>query len=562
MEFATDSKATLPGTQRAGTLSWLGSLWAAGAFLFILSILVRLPDLDQLARFDELYTLLAARGWLSEGVPRIAEGIYSRVELYTIFIAGWLKLFGDTLVVARVPSVLFGSLLAVAVFLWTNAVAGRGAAWISGLFVALASISIEMSQYARFYTFHAFTFWLGAIGVYALTTGPVSTRRWAAVALGTVLSLGIALYLQVLTLIGIAALAPWLGAVLLQSFLTQPYRRSWQIWIVLGAVALVVVLGAAAVLGRDLSGGLLQHYLHVPLTHIHHQGELWFYHLLLIERYPTLWPISPFLALIAVAARPRPTLFALCVFGGALALLSLGGQKSFRYLFFALPFLYVVWAVALASIWTVLRDTVLTAADRVAGSIRPDWRQPLRWGLIAAGLAFLVLANGSSARTLLRPLGVHLGEGFSAAWPDALDQLEPRVRGADVVLTSAELHALYYLGRADVVVSKERLDDFAGTEFERDPRTGLPVISRPESLELILSCYPSGLLVTDTIKGWRAPTVIDDATADVVSRRMTPIELPSRTQIKAFYWETPADQARPAACASLPAIPDRDRDDG
>jgi hypothetical protein len=219
LESVTELKATVPVTQRKGMLSRLGSLWAASAFLFILSILVRLPDLDQLARFDELYTLLAARGWLSDGVPRIANGIYWRAELYTIFVAGWLKLFGDNLVVARLSPVLFGSLLAVAVFLWTNAVAGRAAAWISGLFVALSSLSVEMSQYARFYTFHALAFWLGAVGVYNLTIQSAnSARRRAAIALGTVLSLVVALYLQILTLIGIVALAPWLGVALLQPF--------------------------------------------------------------------------------------------------------------------------------------------------------------------------------------------------------------------------------------------------------------------------------------------------------------------------------------------------------
>ena len=561
MESATELNATLLDRQRKSMLSWLGHLWAACAFLFILSVLVRLPDLDQLARFDELYTLLAARGWLSEGVPRIAEGVYARAELYTIFVAGWLKLFGDRLVVARLPSLLFGCLLVIPVFLWTNAVAGRTAAWISGLFVALASLSVEMSQYARFYTIHALAFWLGAIGVYAVTIWPATSfRRQAAIVFGMVLSLLVALCLQILTLIGIIALAPWLGVMLLQALFAQQSRRSWQHWTVLGALALVVGVIAAAVLASDLFAELLQRYLLVPLNVIHHQGQIEYYHLHLIERYPTLWPISPFLALIAVAAYPRPSLFALCVFGGVLAMLSFGGQKSLRYLFFALPFLYVVWAIALASIWTVLRDTVLEATARMAEHVGPGWQQPLRWGVIAGSVAFLLLANGETARTLLRPLGVRLGEGFSAGWPDAVPKLQSLVDGADVVLTSHELHMLYYLGRANIVVSKERLTDFAGTEFDRDPRTGLPVIGRPESLELILDCHRNGVLVTDTLKGWRAPTVIDEATADVIARRMTEIELPRRSQIRAFYWQTALDDVPPAACASLLAARDRTRD--
>jgi hypothetical protein len=53
-------------------------------------------------------------------------------------------------------------------------------------------------------------------------------------------------------------------------------------------------------------------YLETPLTVAHHRGEIWFYHLHLIERYPTLWPLFPFLAVFAVAARPKPSTFALC----------------------------------------------------------------------------------------------------------------------------------------------------------------------------------------------------------------------------------------------------------
>jgi hypothetical protein len=121
-----------------------------------------------------------------------------------------------------------------------------------------------------------------------------------------------------------------------------------------------------------------------------------------------------------------------------------------------------------------------------------------------------------------------------------------------VVLTSHELHMLYYLGRADIVISRERLAEFGVAEFERDPRTGLPVASRPESLALILDCYPSGVLVTDTIKGWRAATVIDDASAAVIASRMTPIELPPRSQLVAFQWQTPVADP-PPACTRIPA---------
>jgi hypothetical protein len=537
----------------------LASRTGAGLILLGLAILVRLVDIGHLARFDELYTLPAAQNWMNEGVPRIADGVYDRAQLYTMLLAGWFKLFGDSLVVARLLSVLFGSLLVVGVFWWTDAVAGRAAAWISGLFVALGPTDIEMSQFARFYTLHALTFWLGAIGVYSLATGELAGRwRQVAVAVGSALCLLLALHLQILTLMGGIGLGLWLVGFVLWRLLThEQYRRRWP-WLLLGLLICVVAAVAVAVLLGDLIAAMFARYLDTPLHTMHHRGEVWYYHIHLIEYYPTLWPIFPFLAILAVAARPRPSIFALCVFGAAFVFVSFGGQRSWRYLYFATPFMFVVWAIALAAIWHALRDLVLRAIDQVVSPVAPGLRSLCGWILLIGSFAFLLGANGGPARTLLRPLGIQLGEGLSADWPDAVPPLQDLVRDADVVVTSHELHMLYYLGRADIVLSKERLAEFSDAEFALDRRTGLPAVSQPRSLELIMSCYGKGVIVTDTLKGWRAPTVIDEAASDFIAAHTEPIDLPPAARIKAFQWQTPIAQAAPAACAAIPGYRDAD----
>jgi hypothetical protein len=132
------------------------------------------------------------------------------------------------------------------------------------------------------------------------------------------------------------------------------------------------------------------------------------------------------------------------------------------------------------------------------------------------------------------------------------------VRDADVVVTSHELHMLHYLGRADIVASKERLAEFSDAEFARDPRTGLPAVSQAQSRELILSCYGNGVIVTDTLEGWRAPAVIDEAASDFIVAHAEPIELPQAARIKAFHWQTPIAQEPPVACAAIPRYRDAD----
>ena len=172
------------GLTAKSTAAW-DNVWLSAGLLFAAAVLIRLIDLDHLPRNDELYTVLAARGWLTDGVPRIADGIYDRAELYTILVAQFFRVLGESLVVARLPSLLAGSGLVVAVFLWTRSVAGNAAAWIAALFVCLSPLEIQLSQYARFYTLFGLLFWLGATGIYALVEQQVSSRTAPPLAVGS-----------------------------------------------------------------------------------------------------------------------------------------------------------------------------------------------------------------------------------------------------------------------------------------------------------------------------------------------------------------------------------------
>ena len=173
-------------------------LWASVLLLLLLSVLVRAIGLGRLPVTDELYTSLAAKGWLHYGEPRIGDGIYPRAQLYTLLLGGWFAVFGESIVSARLPSLVAGTLLVVAVFVWTRSVAGSLAAWIAGLFVALEPLSVQISQFARFYALHALIFWLAAIGVYSLVAGRLSPRGKLLVALGAGAGFLLAVHLQIL----------------------------------------------------------------------------------------------------------------------------------------------------------------------------------------------------------------------------------------------------------------------------------------------------------------------------------------------------------------------------
>ncbi len=72
------------------------SSWMAPVLLFVIAILLRLPSLALGPTNDEIYTVLAARGWLLDGVPRIADGLYPRAELFTILVAQFFGVMGES----------------------------------------------------------------------------------------------------------------------------------------------------------------------------------------------------------------------------------------------------------------------------------------------------------------------------------------------------------------------------------------------------------------------------------------------------------------------------------
>ena len=224
---------------------------------------VRAINLDRLPVTDELYTLLAAQGWLHYGAPRIGDGIYYRAQAYTLLLAGWLAAFGDNIVSARALSLLFGSCLVVAVFLWTRQVAGHVAAWITGVFLALAPLSVDVSQFIRFYDIHALVFWLSVTGAYALVTRSYPPGKRMLVALSTTLGFLLALHLQILTMIGLAGLGLWLVlAVGIPWLRAQDARRRHAA--LAAACGLILLAGAAFILsGNDAVW--LEYYRWAPL---------------------------------------------------------------------------------------------------------------------------------------------------------------------------------------------------------------------------------------------------------------------------------------------------------
>lgn len=527
-------------------------VWLIGAAVTLLALALRLVHLDGPAHFDELYHVLAARGWLAEAEFHIAEGVYDRAPLFTLLVAGFFAAFGESLEVARLPSVLAGTILVILVFAWTRAVAGTAAATIAALLLALAPEAIAISQFARFYALHALLFWLGAIGVYALFDRPRSVPQVLALLLGALGAFLLAQHLQPITLIGLGGIGLWVALAVGLPWLGSLRDRPLRFWIALGGLAVGAVLFMVFVVMSGLGAELLARYRSTALWNEETRNAFWYYHKDLSVDYPTLWPLVPLAGLVALATRPRAAGFCLCIFAVAFLVHSFAAAKSPRYLQYAMPFFFVLWGIALAQLLATLRRFMAETASHAVAPL-PRFRRAAATALIGASLLFVVFANGATVKTAAHLAGITVPPlEPPVRWDAVQGALLPWLDDEFVVVTTRELHALYYLGRYDIALSRSRLDEFGGAQFDPDPRTGRPVIASVEALARVMDCFPRGVIILPEYH-WRDPAQLDAPVADLIVRRAEEIDLPPRFRIRAWHWQdsmpTTADR-----CGALPSL--------
>jgi hypothetical protein len=542
------------GKQRRG----VGAAWLTPLALFIAAGLLYSVNLGRLPHPDEYYHILAAQGMVASGEPRIAEGLYTRVLLHTWLVAQSFRLFGESLAVARLPSLLAMAGLVSLLFVWLRREAGPLAAWIGTALFALSPFTVEIAQFCRFYALQSLAFFGAATLVYGAVVAPAIRRRLALLALAMA-SLLLAVYLQPTTILGSIGLGLWAAGAVGLPWLRDraiPYRRKLLV-LAAACVAGIVVLAAAAALG--LLSELWLQYRSTPLFNQSSSEQFWYYHGWYDLLYPSLWPATAVLALLAVVARPAPASMALLVFAIGFLLNSFAAAKNLRYIAYAQPFLFILWGIGLAALWPRLAALVEGVRDGLGERLASIGGGDRLAGLLTgAAVLFLVAANPAWVRTALLLADVTVPpEQPRTNWPAARETLAPWLARADIVVTTEELGHLYFLGRYDVRFSPSKLDELAPGEqheFGIDYRTGRPVISTRESLERVLDCYPTGLIVGPA-PHWGRPELITNELAALIAAHAQPLPLPPRSQLRAYVWERPAISPRPAICDGLPVFP-------
>ena len=527
----------------AGAMSWVGPFAAA-----LLCVVLALPYLDHLADYDEFYTLLAARGWLETGAPVIADGAYTRAITFTMLQAAFFSIFGESMVVARIPSLLAVMALTAGLFIWVRHVAGAWAATLTVVIFACAPLTIQMAQFSRFYALHALT--TGATAVLAYYACLATGRRRVALAAGGLVCLAWSMNLQSTTVIALGAIGLWMTAAVMNHLLAR--ARTWRgraliVGSLLGLIAVVAAAlslsGIGAILWNEFRSTTL--WGSVP----ERAANVRYYHQTLDRDLGLLWSLFPIAAVVAVVKRGRAMLFAAVFVATTLALHSLAALKDERYIFYILPFIAVLLGVGLAAAitgyWNWLRRALPNWLGERASFAMIGY---VATALAAAGVLF-AFANNPPTTDVLRMLAgapkvERLDDSWIANWPAETAALQPLVEPPTILVTSSGMKAIYYLGDYDFELNANVADETdTHRDFGIDERTGRQALSSPASVELLMSCYSDIVFVIDESR-WSRDTAVPIATSALIEMRAE--RLPTRPESALLAFRASNGSASPS----------------
>jgi hypothetical protein len=517
--------------------------------LLMISLSVRLIGIGEGALHDELYHFLAARGFLEHGEFTISPGAapYNRAALFTKMVAAFMATFTPTLVVARIPALLAGSLLPIVAFLWLRLNGDRFAGWVIGILVAMDPLLIQLSQIVRFYTFQHLAFLMGTIGV-SLLFRPYSFLPKTIILILAAATYWIALNLQPVSIMGLGGVIIFAAGAIWWKKVRRLNRKA-RLWVHVIAVSFSLIAGTFI-----YANGMASKYIEMMSY-----ADLWasldvknyrFYYALLISHYAPFWSMFPILMLLSFVRLPKITLLCATIFTVGFIGLSLAAWKSERYFSYLLPFFLIIVGVGgvsgLKLINTYIGDLISKstfAANKGSFLLKSLIISVISGSAIIGNHAYL-----STARLLTREhsfsfplMGARDG---SLSWSLAATILKPIVNDVDVVVTSDDLKALYYLGRAEYVLSPNSLHTGTGIlpEFSKDRLSNAVIVASTSSVEEIHNCYKNGLFIVQAISLGQSPTKLPRlSAAKYFAEKGELIDLPEKYGLIAYRWRTELD---------------------
>jgi hypothetical protein len=510
-----------------------------GLGLFLLTQLIYSFNLNHDVYVDELYHLLAAHSAHVDGTLGLADGQYVRTEYYTRFIGFLFGVFGESTNVARVSSSIITGLFIVAVFYSLRRMIGMKEALLSVAVLTVLPSTIYLAQFIRFYAIHELAFWLGAIGVFTIFTTRLSLIPLLVITACTGVLLWLAHYLQVISLIGLVALLFWVFLYLIYQWVFVS-KREWLETSLLMMSLLLGVLIAVFIVYTGKASVLWSDFRYAAPWSAENKDNILFYSRYFRHHYPTFWTLFPIACLVALYYKPKPAFFFIWIFCFSIVIFSLGGMKDERYIIHLLPFAVAIWSIC----FVALLPKLLTLISDALGVVPWFKSNNIMAYLFVAGISGFVVINNQAFPTSFHLLNGQQYRHEIGNWSLSKEIVEPLVEKADVVLTTNELESQYYFNRFDFNFSRNRLLESGGIkvkalpeEFSTDERTGRPVISSMDSLNLVFNCYRKGVFLGDSRKWYKDGKALGPKGVELLERSATRIAVNPDSRLVVFTWQ-------------------------
>lgn len=491
--------------------------------LLTYAILIHPPE------YDELLHILSARSLSTTGAPAIADGLYTRAQLYTHLIA-WVQSFGgDELLMARLPALGFGMLLTSVLTAWVGVRAG----WIAGIATAIVFVispeTLHASVLVRFYTFHTLVMALLLILWFEATSWSRSLSTACFLLISSAFLIWLGLQLHELT--QITLLAGFSAVLVLLAFdnwqrLVVDLRARPLIWILsFGVVAALMLFLFRWLDVMSLLRGT------IPLWSATKANNYAYYVSALSVQLPFIWPLFPLMVVLAFIARPRIAVFCLTTFTVALIVNSIAGQKATRYFYHAFPMLCVLWGLGFQKLLAVVSYEY---SRRRGTSFNFS-------ALLFLCLFSLCLVNAHEVKRGLK-LVVNKGQMDETLpvrrepdWTLAVDKIGDLATAVDTLVVTSGVKGIYAFGRYDYEMSTTVVQETdTGEEFGLDPRTGRQVIGEADSVQAVIDADGQALFVLED-RMIDQPYSSPRESIAVLKQKCSPIDLTS-TESQLSAW--------------------------
>lgn len=485
--------------------------------IIVIGIYFRVVDSAEMGLgFNEPMHIYAAKSLLEGRGPVLPSGlVYHRALLFTYTVAGSFKMFGVNLLSARLPSIVFGMLSVLLIFIVGRRFFGHTAGTIAAFLMAAMPFEITWARACRMYAMYQLFFLLGFFAFYqGFETTELADeklrRSWIekpAIRWGwlvtSALSMLVAFHLQPLAAVLGAGIFIYLLSMFFFTGLGRSFAtaiRSRYFWFALVMLLPLPLIFAVPQLYAKLEAA----YRFAPEWASKKGVSPLYYARFLIG--PTLFPVTVFAAvgiLQAVSRLNRSAYYTATVFSIPLIFHSLlANAQSYRYIYDVFPLLLLLAAYGMANILNAELETLqrhLTGSGRAHrhhAALQAFFAMTLL-GILFTPFAFALNDALHISKGRMAPLG---GE-FNAQWEAACRYVNKHWKDGDVLVASIPLAAEFHgCKHAQYSLDNGEIDQFRkmeGEQFQFHPFANAKTIIDLKDLYTVLQLHPRGWMVLD-----------------------------------------------------------------